>query len=70
MLCRDPRRSLGSRVADARHPRGGRLPSMLVCCVTFEVMLTGGPDPYLHDAPETLASHAELIAVAADASLL
>ena len=24
-----PRRSLGSRVADARHPRGGRLPSML-----------------------------------------
>ena len=47
MLCRDPRRSHMFRVADARHPRGGWLPSMLVCCVTFEVMLTGGPDPYL-----------------------
>ena len=43
---------------------------MLVCCVTFEVMLTGGPDPYLHDAPETLAWHAKLMTVPADASLL
>ena len=31
----------------------------------FEVMLIGGPDPYLHDAPETLAWHAKLITVSA-----
>ena len=36
----------------------------------FEVMLIGGPDPYLHDAPETLAWHAKQITVSADASLL